>query len=910
MKKTKKSEKISPLASKQKEKYISAFVIAFIAFAVVLLPLTIYTGGYFIYYGDFNSQQMPFYYHAHEMVKNGDFFWDWGTDLGSNFIGSYSFYLFFSPFFWLTFFLKQEYLMYAMSVLLCLKYAVASLTAYIYIRKFVKNTDCALIGALLYAFSGFQSYNVFFNHFHDVTAFFPLLLCAFEDRINKNRRGVFVLAVAFMASLNYFFFTGQVAFGIIYLIMRCSSDDFKIDAKKYGSIIIEAVLGGMIACVALLPSALAISDNSRVSSGLFGMDLVAYDDNTRLWRIIQSFFMIPDAPARPNLFDSEHAKWASIAGYLPLFSMAGVITFMKNKRSHWASKTIFICIICAFIPVLNSMFYLFNGSYYARWYYMPILIMAMMTAQTLEDSEADMKQGLKVCTSFLIVFGVISVLPTIKDDETKWFSFASNPAYFYITLGVTLVCLLYAYRISKLKNEGRPYQKHAVIATATACALCTAVTVYFGVSIGPYPDEYINATFKAEKFELDDTSENSENSFWRADMSEDHDNYPMFWGYSSMRTFHSIVPASIMDFYSEIGITRDVASRAPTDSYTLRGLFSVRYFFNWNDGSDGSTESPVKGFTYLKSQNGFDVYENQYFIPMGFTYDYYISESDAKAISFDADREKLLIKAVVLDDKYDASSVSLTKISDVNVSEDDYYAECEKRAESSCYSFEYDSKGFTAKTNLENETLVFFSVPYDKGWTATVNGVEAEIVKANYGFMAVKGEIGENIIKFTYVPDGLEIDAVISAVGIVLFIVYMAVSANMDKKAAAKARKKKKAAKAKKKQIAESTENSVEQPDNTAENNIEQPDNNNEKKSDGNTTEQPDNTDENSIEQSDSNTDNNNDEQPESAEQKEIERFMKGYTSVVNIKKSAEDFKNNKLFEDIENDEKDDKEEQ
>ena len=898
MKKSKKGEKISPLASKQKEKYISAFVIAFIAFAVVLLPLTIYTGGYFIYYGDFNSQQMPFYYHAHEMVRNGDFFWDWGTDLGSNFIGSYSFYLFFSPFFWLTFFLKQEYLMYAMSVLLCLKYATASLTAYIYIRKFVKNTDCALIGALLYAFSGFQSYNVFFNHFHDVTAFFPLLLCAFEDRINKNRRGVFVLAVAFMASLNYFFFTGQIAFGIIYLIMRCSSDDFKIDGKKYGSIIIEAVLGGMIACAALLPSALAISDNSRVSEGLFGMDLVAYDDNTRLWRIIQSFFMIPDAPARPNLFDSDHAKWASIAGYLPLFSMAGVITFMKNKRSHWASKTIFICIICAFIPVLNSMFYLFNGSYYARWYYMPILIMAMMTAQTLEDSESDMKQGLKVCTAFLIVFGVISVLPTVEDGEIKWFKFASNPAYFYVTLGVTFVCLLYAYRISKLKNESRPYQKHAVIATATACALCTAVTVYFGVSIGPYPEEYINSTFKAEKFDLssetDETSADSENTFWRVDMSEDHDNYPMFWGYSSMRTFHSIVPASIMNFYNEIGITRDVASRAPTDSYTLRGLFSVKYFFNWNDGSDGSTDIPVKGFTYLKSQNGFDIYENQYFIPMGFTYDYYISETDAKAISADSDREKLLVKAVVLDDKYNASSVSLEKISGVSMSEDDYYTECENRAASSCYSFEYDSGGFTAKTNLENETLVFFSVPYDKGWSATVNGVEAEIVKANYGFMAVKGEIGENIIKFTYVPDGLEIGAVISVLGVVLFIVYMAVSANMERKAAARARKKKKAAKARKKQSAENADNTDnKQPENT----------------DDSDEKQPENTDGSDEKQSE-NTDSSDEKQPDSDEQREIERFMKGYTSVVNIKKSAEDFKNNKLFEDIENDEKDDKEEQ
>ena len=43
----------------------------------------------------------------------------------------------------------------------------------------------------------------------------------------------------------------------------------------------------------------------------------------------------------------------------------------------------------------------------------------------------------------------------------------------------------------------------------------------------------------------------------------------------------------------------------------------------------------------------------------------------------------------------------------------------------SCYDFQIDNRGFTARSNLEEETLMFFSVPYDEGWSATVNGEEA-----------------------------------------------------------------------------------------------------------------------------------------------------------------------------------------
>lgn len=906
--------KASPLEKKNKEKYFQAFFFSFIAFAIVLVPLTIYTGGYFIYYGDFNSQQLPFYYHAHEMLQNGNFFWDWGTDLGANFIGSYSFYLLFSPFFLITLLLKQNWVMYAMPVLLCLKYSLAAVTAYAYIRKFVKNTDCALIGSMLYAFSGFQSYNVFFNHFHDVTAFFPLLLCALEDRINKDRRGVFALAVAFMAILNYFFFTGQVAFVLIYLILRCSCDDFKINAKKYGAVVIEALIGGMLACVVLIPSALAIIGNERISNGLYGLDMVAYSDRTKILRIIQSFFMIPDAPARPNLFDSDSGKWASIAGYLPLFSMAGVIAFMGKKREHWASKLVLICTVCAFIPILNSMFYLFNGSYYARWYYMPILIMAMMTANVLEDEEADMKSGLKVCTFFLIGFGLISLIPIHEDDTVKWFSFPKNPIYFYITLAVSVVCLIYAYHISGLKNSKKPFLKKAVVATVTACYMCTAAIVYYGVSIGPYPKEYINNSFNAEEFNLttpanpsaeteivtDETEDIeavpvSANEFYRIDVSEDYENFPMFWGYSTIQTFHSIVPSSIMDFYSNIGVQRDVSSKPEADLYTLRGLFSVKYRFNFNDGAVGSTESEVEGFEYIKSQNNFDIYENKYFVPMGFTYNYYMTESDVKDLD-DSAKEKLLIKSIILEDEYaaeNAAALGLEKLSDTSMDSEKYAEECSNRAASSCYSFEYDSKGFTAKNNLESDNLVFFSVPYDKGWSATVNGVSAEIIKTNFGFMAVKGETGENIIKFTYVPYGLKLGIIISAAGLVFFVIYLIASASMAKKAAkipepyytpeeiGEAPKPEKKLK-KKTNVSDAKKRAKSEKQKIKKKSIE-------RKNNDEFDEEPVETNQEEISINEEN-------------KEEIERFMKGYTSVINIKKSAEDFKNSKLFEDISND--------
>jgi uncharacterized membrane protein YfhO len=201
------NQKYKPLTPiNPKGRAVSTFFIALFTAACLFVPYMLMTEGYFTFYGDFNVQQIPFYQHCHQMIKQGNFAWDFGTDLGANFIGSYSFYLLGSPFFWLTLPFPNHIVPYLMGPLLILKFALAALTSYFYIKRFTKTGEAARLGGLLYAFSGFSVYNIFFNHFHEAIIFFPLLLLAFEMLVTENKRFIFAIMVCICAISNYFFF--------------------------------------------------------------------------------------------------------------------------------------------------------------------------------------------------------------------------------------------------------------------------------------------------------------------------------------------------------------------------------------------------------------------------------------------------------------------------------------------------------------------------------------------------------------------------------------------------------------------------------------------------------------------------------------------------------------------------------
>ena len=115
---------------------------------------------------------------------------------------------------------------------------------------------------------------------------------------------------------------------------------------------------------------------------------------------------------------------------------------------------------------------------------------------------------------------------------------------------------------------------------------------------------------------------------------------------------------------------------------------------------------------------------------------------------------------------------------DFQYSYEDYFKDCKNRKATACDSFSYNKNGFTATvTNDGNDNLLFFSVPYDKGFKAYVNGEEAEIEKVNIGFMAVKIDgHKKSEIEFVYTTPMLKEGIIVSLSGFVLFLIYMIVT--------------------------------------------------------------------------------------------------------------------------------------
>lgn len=770
----------------EKYYYKRAFFYAFLMACLLFLPFVIIDGGYFVYYGDFNAQQIPFYKTCIRAVQEGNLGWNWQTDLGVNFVGSYSFYTLGSPFFWLAALLPVGISQYLMAPLLALKLALSSLFAFIYIRRFVTKPQSALIGGILYAFSGYSLYNIFFNHFHEAIVFFPLLLIGLEECVVNKRRGALALAVAINAFVNYFFFIGECVFLVIYFIARiATSREFRISVGDFFCLAFESIVGVAIAGALFIPSIFQVLDVPRSTNILMDGGFMFYSNEQRYGLILEAMFFPPEVPARTNMFTGANAKWSSVALYLPLFSMAGVLAFFKGARKHWAKALLVVCLVMAFVPGLNASFTMFNNNFYTRWFYMPELICCLATVHALEDERCDFKFGIKFCSVAAGVMALIVLLHPSKkeytvmdgDVETKVEKVLPNIMHLdiapsvYVQIVITAVFLLLLGLMLKERNrQGTAHFLRAVLVTTVVCSMLLGYYfVGYGRILGPYVGNYNRAV--SADIDIDD------DSFYRMEAVDEINNVNMLWGKSSLKSFTSIIPSATFELYELLGITRDVNSSPDHDRYALRALTGVKYLIVRDGYDEEKLETALddlRTFSYHSEQDGYHVYENEYVLPMGFAYDNYVTLSTAKSVSL---ADNLMCRAVVLtDEQAERYSDILTEISS-QAARDSSFVQFEQdaadRIAAGVKDFTVTGTGFTAHTDYESDELVVFSVPYDRGWSAAVNGTACEVEKVNGGFVAVRVGAGAADIVFTYETPGAKYGLLATAGGAGLLAVYL-----------------------------------------------------------------------------------------------------------------------------------------
>ena len=884
---------------------LTVFLLAAGVALSVFLPVMIMTGGYQLFFGDFQLQQIPFYREINRAIHNGEFFWNWSTDMGVNTIGSYSFYLLGSPFFLITLLFPSNWTTYLIGPLYCLKIALAAMGAYLLIKKRVSNKYFAMTGGILYAFSGFQMFNLVFNHFHDVVAFFPFLILAFDACIEKGKRGWLGFMVFWSTLYSYFFLPGVAVFTIIYYILRLISKDLKFSFKNLCRASFEAVIGLLMATFILYPTLVALSDFPRANE--------AYNNNYYMWffsatkryfELARGMIFPAEIPGDLNFFhrgsDSWIPNWTSTSAWLPLFSITGVWAYLRTKKQHkrdWLSMLLVLCCLCSFVPLFNSVFLLFKSNYYTRWWYMAILFMAMATAIALDRRDTNWKAGIKgtIIAGAAIALpvglsGVVWVLinpsnfSKVEDAGDVFKGLEQYPDRFWLYVFFFALCVAVVILLTRImrpmylrdceeedapdgtaaafelpepkkaeeaeessREEASPVQgevsaepteglsdseepmpefdaaetpdednpsvsdgcaaldsspctgepvpakkrrrkktgkrqefiikwsskkRYGIAVLALTCLFAFLAWTFYeqmGYSKAFSPDFYNKNYLNAD---VNIQLEGMENS--RLENYDGVRNLSIFMHTPGLSSFHSVVPTSTIEFYTSLGIKRDVATAVPIEYGALRSLLSVRYVLD--DDKQRSLFEDRAWLTYVGEIGTFDIWENTMFLPMGFCYENAIPRADYDSLT-DTSKANILLAAMVIDDDrldYFSDYMNVAPFYTLSYTEISMEQNVANRAKTASKSWEFGKNSFTSVIDMERENYVFYSIPYDAGWTAYVDGVETEIERVNVSFMAVLVGEGEHTVEFKYVSPGFFTGLKVSAAAAGVFAAYLA----------------------------------------------------------------------------------------------------------------------------------------
>ena len=719
---------------------------------VSIVPFLFRYGGVLLIWSDFNLQQSPFGMALHNSLASlNPGGWTWSYALGMSTIQAFSFYAMGSPFYWLSLLFPVTWYPYLVGWIFILKYTVAGMAAYCFIRRFTKSDTAAILGALMYAFSAYQTTNLMYYHFHDVVALFPLILTGIEKVLEDPKdRGCLVFAVFINALNNYYFFVMEAVFAALYFLFRCF-DGGKPEFRRLGKDVLNCILCGLwgmaMAAVLLVPSLMYVMRSSRAGVSVSRSDL--FWSFRWLFFTLRGILLPGDTMAWQSAFYED--VYDSVAAWIPMAGMGFALAYcLKNRRkkSTWLSRMIPVLLLLSLSPLLASVFDLFREVTW-RWWYMWTLLLALASAKVMEDAaEYPVKKSLlfsagavaALCAGVFIAHAFSPEDPDIVRFPGRFL------AYGGIALG-GILCALGLYRFGKLNS------RLSVILLCLFCAGTTALTLGAYRSFWDFSQDkaYIE---RGARLETHDPQ-------YRYGVGENQIMLP--GGGSGLGIFSSTQPLGEKEF----DLLFDFVSKNQTMSKALvpglRELFAGKYRFSSDPGDQTPLQSMVENGEVLHVLT-------QEACPIGFAMDHYILRD--QLIEIDRDHRGIaLLYAAVIDPEDEAALIGVcTPLSAEEIPlEEDLSAVVAKNTENRVMNFDRDSRGFRCTSDYDRPRAVWFSVPGEEGWTAKIDGKKQEIISSG-GMMLLIVPEGHHEIEFTYVTPGYEIGLYISLAAIAAFI--------------------------------------------------------------------------------------------------------------------------------------------
>ncbi len=761
------------MIKKEKYGFLKVAIVAAFMMFLIMLPSMIRNHGIFIIRGDYVDQYIPRLIKAKEVLSSGAGTWDWFNFLG----GAYNKTDVLLSLNSVCLLFPQDLIPYAVTYTHILRIALVAISSYAYFKYMVKEEKNAFLGALLYTFSSYTFVSFEFMQFIEALWSFPLILLSAEKMFRDDAyKHELILSVFLSCLINLYFFVFSTFSFIVYFFCRFFlSEEWKPkrNAKFFFITVLEYFIGILCAFFVFAPFMYRLFNSGSTDSiGADRNPLYLLIDRGFVARIFS--FFVPAASNRFNAFG--YSAWHTRATYIPVFGISFVTAYILTKDSEkWLKVLCLLGVLMIISPLICYAFNIFTSKY-TRHAYSVILFMTLATILFLENYNGKTAKRCAYLTIglYIALLGIYYVADSMlgknaffhsilhgmerEKDTEKFFRL-----YTIIVSAVMYFCLIGFLHFKFIQKRIIPII--IVLITVYGCSY-TIVNLKGEHLLDYYPETKVELKEQVDKYFVNKPVID-DNEAYRIDFSKQWRNYSYTMGKPSISVFESVKNQYTNEASDYLGMWNSRVTVFPdSPDNATRTLLGAKYYF---DISPKDNLQIPDGFSFLETQHGIDMYKNENFIGMGFSYDNYITRSEFEKIAKTKDNySSLMLNTLVVEDE------DVDFVSDLLKPYEEGYV-CSDRI--SLSNFEINSEGFTSTFSSPKEEIVYVSVPYEtNGWTAEINGKKADFIKANVGFIAFKTEKGENTISFKYKSPAFDLGLYVSCFGWLVLVVYLIIN--------------------------------------------------------------------------------------------------------------------------------------
>ena len=619
-----------------RDRFWLRYTLMFAFVAAVIFGVFALYGRSFIFGKDGASQHAPALMYLGEYIRNvfSGGVWkmvDFSLGQGLDVLTTLIYYGFAEPLSWIAAFFRPEQIELAYALVMFLRLYLAGLFGCMLAKKCGAETWSVPAAGVMYAFCGFV-FGGGMRHlnFSVGIMYLPLLLLSVERVFADRKWRLYVLVVALQLVSNFYFAYMNTVIAVLYIMvrlaMRLGNRERAADCAKDGFILLGGyLLGAAISAVVMLPTAMAYLDSSR-SVDSAAMSALAYPMGYYA-QVFAAFFQYP----MPVGF------WGGL-GFIPVAFFA---LFAGGKRGNGAVRVMLVlCTAMLCVPfagrVMNGMGYISN-----RWSYALAIFVAIGTAAGFEGLlTCGQKRMLAVCIA-AIAYSAVSA----------WMLGSAKAGLVEIIFVATALLLMrYAWGEEKWITAKR--MRAALLMLTTISVAAYAVLFFVPRSSGAISGYWpVGDAADLDSMAMRTFEDSAEDEFYRVTGTVNsapsetghYDAYASVLNYHGTGYYWSIIPSAISEHYAQLWSNVQPASYV-TDGLGgdagLNLLASVKYILAEDPGD-------VVPIGYEKDEQREAVLQNRYALPLGYTFDTWMSAEDYEQLSAAEKRDMLLRTAVV-----------------------------------------------------------------------------------------------------------------------------------------------------------------------------------------------------------------------------------------------------------------------